>query len=67
MIRSVVETANFSERVDLISLFIDVLRELQSLNNFNGMMEIISALDSSAVRRLKLTWAVCDVSFFQYV
>ena len=59
--RSIVELKGQGERVDLVSLIIDVLKELVTLNNFNGIMEVISALDSSAVRRLKYTWAVCCV------
>eukprot|EP00730_Choanoeca_flexa_P003297 TRINITY_DN11358_c0_g1_i1.p1 TRINITY_DN11358_c0_g1~~TRINITY_DN11358_c0_g1_i1.p1 ORF type:complete len:1117 (+),score=242.00 TRINITY_DN11358_c0_g1_i1:57-3407(+) len=56
-IRCIVETSDLAERVDLIEMLIETLRELRELNNFNGMLEIISALHSSAIHRLKHTWA----------
>ncbi|EDQ91945.1 uncharacterized protein MONBRDRAFT_14402 [Monosiga brevicollis MX1] len=55
--RCIVETANLNERVDLISMIVEILKELRSLNNFNGMMEVVSALNSAAVRRLNHAWA----------
>ena len=32
------------------------MEELRSLNNFNGMMEVLSGLNSAAVRRMKKTF-----------
>eukprot|EP00045_Choanoeca_perplexa_P007005 m.61483 g.61483 ORF g.61483 m.61483 type:complete len:1121 (-) comp13883_c0_seq1:104-3466(-) len=56
-LRSILEVQDLAERVELVELLIEILRELRLLNNFNGMLEIISALQSSAVHRLKVTWA----------
>lgn len=56
VMRTVVETENHAERVDVILFFLEVLRELYALNNFNGVMELVSSLQASAIDRLKLTW-----------
>lgn len=53
---SVVETENLKERVDVVVNFLEVLDECRRLNNFNGMMEIISGLQATSVYRLKFTW-----------
>eukprot|EP00042_Codosiga_hollandica_P048046 m.531087 g.531087 ORF g.531087 m.531087 type:complete len:1223 (-) comp57575_c0_seq2:122-3790(-) len=57
VVRTLVELQHHQERVECLSMFIEIMRELLQLNNFNGVMEIYSALDSSAIRRLKFTWA----------
>lgn len=46
------------ERVDVVVYFLEVLRELITLNNFNGAMEIMSALQNSIIDRLHVTWQV---------
>lgn len=45
-------------RVALLHRFIDIAHACSALNNFNGSMEILSGLESSAVHRLKSTWAI---------
>jgi len=35
-------------------------------NNFNGLMEILSGLNSSAVRKLKETWEVNILFIFLF-
>lgn len=40
-------------------LLIYLFQHLRTLKNFNGIMEILSGLNASAVHRLKLTWNVC--------
>jgi len=42
-----------SPRVKVLNFFINVALECQRIQNFNGMMEIVSALNSSAIHRLK--------------
>ena len=56
VIRSIVETPNLEERADVVVYFLEVLRELIALNNFNGAMEVISALQNSIISRLHVTW-----------
>ncbi|XP_004349414.2 guanine nucleotide exchange factor [Capsaspora owczarzaki ATCC 30864] len=53
----VVDTESLKERVDVIINFLEVLAECERLNNFNGMMEILSGLQATSVYRLKFTWA----------
>eukprot|EP00049_Salpingoeca_infusionum_P012036 m.213515 g.213515 ORF g.213515 m.213515 type:complete len:1075 (-) comp15085_c0_seq1:291-3515(-) len=57
IIRSIVELSDLDERIHAISLWIEVAIELVTLKNFNGTMAIIAAFQSSAVFRLKHTWA----------
>jgi hypothetical protein len=57
VVRTVVETPNLHERADVLMFFLEVLREFRTLNNFNGVMEMVSALQNSTVARLKCTWA----------
>eukprot|EP00008_Paramoeba_atlantica_P002026 CAMPEP_0201502282 /NCGR_PEP_ID=MMETSP0151_2-20130828/84050_1 /ASSEMBLY_ACC=CAM_ASM_000257 /TAXON_ID=200890 /ORGANISM="Paramoeba atlantica, Strain 621/1 / CCAP 1560/9" /LENGTH=875 /DNA_ID=CAMNT_0047895863 /DNA_START=103 /DNA_END=2730 /DNA_ORIENTATION=- len=46
-----------SERILLLERFIRLMENLMDLNNFNGMMEILSGINSSAVRRMKKTFS----------
>ena len=43
--------------------FIDLMEELQALNNFNGMMEVLSGINSGSVRRMKKTFAGLDAEY----
>eukprot|EP00041_Stephanoeca_diplocostata_P035595 m.1260663 g.1260663 ORF g.1260663 m.1260663 type:complete len:354 (+) comp24728_c0_seq10:1014-2075(+) len=56
VIRSILELSNLGERADAIAMFLEIMRELHALQNYNGVMEILSGLQNSAVSRLKLTW-----------
>jgi len=44
------------ERAKLLSKFISVGQEMRNLNNFNGTMLVLSALNNSSIRRLTDTW-----------
>lgn len=37
---------------------IDLAQLCESLNNFNGVMELLAGIDNSAVYRLRHSWAV---------
>lgn len=52
----ILKVPEMEERAQLISKFIRIAVALKSLNNYNGVMEILSSLHSSAVSRLKLSW-----------
>lgn len=46
------------ERAHALSKMIKVAAELRRMNNFNGCFEVVGALNSVAVHRLKQTWAL---------
>jgi len=51
------------DRVETLKKFIDLLDELCALNNFNGMMEVLSGINSSSVRRMKKTFEGLDADY----
>jgi len=48
------------KRAACISFFISVAKCLLELKNFNGIMEIVSGLNSTPIGRLKKTWKILE-------
>ena len=54
----VVRQPTTRERARCLRLFIELANACRELGNFNGVMEIVAAINSSALFRLKRTWEV---------
>eukprot|EP01104_Vermistella_antarctica_P010533 TRINITY_DN281_c0_g4_i1.p1 TRINITY_DN281_c0_g4~~TRINITY_DN281_c0_g4_i1.p1 ORF type:complete len:1382 (-),score=400.10 TRINITY_DN281_c0_g4_i1:56-4201(-) len=54
---SIVLGQTIAERVEAITAFIQIGWSCLELRNYSGVMQVLSGLESSAVTRLKKTWA----------
>lgn len=54
--RTVLSCTSLPKRVRAIELLIDLAEAFLQLNNFNGLLVVISTLLSSSIFRLKLSW-----------
>lgn len=54
----ILQYSELQERVNALSKVIKLTKKLLLLNNFHGCFEVIGALNSIAVQRLKRTWSL---------
>ena len=55
---TVLKHKDTKQRVQIISLFVMVAEECRRLNNFNTVIEVTAALNSTPIHRLKISWKV---------
>mmetsp|Transcript_14885 Transcript_14885/g.20793 ORF Transcript_14885/g.20793 Transcript_14885/m.20793 type:complete len:772 (-) Transcript_14885:1494-3809(-) len=58
----IVKASTPQQRASVITKYIELANQLRQHNNFNGLMEVLVALNSSSISRLKLSWEVVSSS-----
>lgn len=61
IITEILKQKTFEQMAELIIKFIKVTKNLEALNNFSGIMQIVTALSNSSISRLKPAWALVPI------
>ena len=62
---AIVREVDRARRAQALRLFIELARACLELRNFNGLLEVVAALNSAAVHRLKQTWEALPAASLQ--
>ncbi|ALC39547.1 Sos [Drosophila busckii] len=54
--KSIIEAENYDERLAMVQRAIEVMMVMLELNNFNGTLSIVAAMDTASVHRLRATF-----------
>eukprot|EP01137_Pigoraptor_chileana_P024738 Opistho-2@93157 len=56
VVSTIVSETNMDNRIKLMAHFVEVLKALDTLKNFHGMMAVLSAFNRTPIARLEVTW-----------
>ncbi len=54
----IIYVASYAHALIVICV-LTIMQQLKELQNYNGIMEIVSGLNTSSIFRLKQSWGVC--------
>ena len=65
MAESILEEEDVKKRAGNLKFWIKCASKLKEIKNYNGLMTILSALNSSTIHRLKKTWSIIQNKHLQ--
>ncbi|KAL6076842.1 hypothetical protein QOT17_002542 [Balamuthia mandrillaris] len=58
VVTEILMTSGVKEQMSVIKKFIQLAHRFLQLNNFNSLMQVLSALNNSSIQRLKAAWEI---------